>query len=62
MLLPGLCLLLGVIVAARRGFFPDAIDGTRAPASGSLEINLRYNQHRRGVRLVGMECVTTVNH
>jgi hypothetical protein len=45
MLLPGLCLLLGVIVAARRGFVPDAIDGTRAPASRSLEINLRYNQN-----------------
>jgi hypothetical protein len=45
MLLPGLCLLLGVIVAARRGFVPDAIDGTRTPASRSLEINLRYNQN-----------------
>jgi hypothetical protein len=45
MLLPGLCLLFGVIVAARRGFVPDAIDGTRAPASRGLEINLRYNQN-----------------
>jgi hypothetical protein len=45
MLLPGVCLLLGVIVAARRGFVPDAIDGTRTPASPSLEINLRYNQN-----------------
>jgi hypothetical protein len=45
MLLPGICLLLGVIVAGRRGFIPDAIDGTRAPASRSLEINLRYNQN-----------------
>jgi hypothetical protein len=45
MLLPGICLLLGVIVAGRRGFVPDAIDGTRAPASRSLEINLRYNQN-----------------
>jgi hypothetical protein len=45
MLLPGLCLLLGVVVAGRRGFVPDAIDGTRTPASRSLEINLRYNQN-----------------
>jgi hypothetical protein len=45
MLLPGICLLLGVIVAARRGFVPDAIDGSRTPASRSLEINLRYNQN-----------------
>jgi hypothetical protein len=45
MLLPGVCLLLGVIVAARRGFVPDAIDGTRTPTSYSLEINLRYNQN-----------------
>jgi hypothetical protein len=45
MLLPGVCLLLGVIIAARRGFVADAIDGTRRPASRSLEINLRYNQN-----------------
>jgi hypothetical protein len=45
MLLPGICLLFGVIVAGRRGFVPDAIDGTRTPASRSLEINLRYNQN-----------------
>jgi hypothetical protein len=45
MLLPGMCLLVGVIVAARRGFVPDAIDGTRTPASRSFEINLRYNQN-----------------
>jgi hypothetical protein len=45
MLLPGICLLLGVIIAGRRGFIPDAIDGTRTPASRSLEINLRYNQN-----------------
>jgi hypothetical protein len=45
MLLPGICLLLGVIVAGRRGFIADAIDGTRAPSSRSLEINLRYNQN-----------------
>jgi hypothetical protein len=45
MLVPGVCLLLGVILAARRGFVPDSIDGTRTPASLSLEINLRYNQN-----------------
>jgi hypothetical protein len=45
MLLPGICLLLGVVVAGRRGFVPDAIDGTRTPASRTLEINLRYNQN-----------------
>jgi hypothetical protein len=45
MLLPGICLLLGVIIAGRRGFVADAIDGTRTPASHSLEINLRYNQN-----------------
>jgi hypothetical protein len=45
MLLAGFSLLVGVIVAARRGFVPDAIDGTRTPASRSLEINLRYNQN-----------------
>jgi hypothetical protein len=45
MLLPGICLLVGVIVAGRRGFVPDAIDGTRTPVSHSLEINLRYNQN-----------------
>jgi hypothetical protein len=42
---PGLTLLVGVIVAGRRGFIADAIDGTRTPASYSLEINLRYNQN-----------------
>jgi hypothetical protein len=45
MLIPGICLLVGVVVAGRRGFVPDAIDGTRTPASRSLEINLRYNQN-----------------
>ncbi len=45
-LLPlGLPLLVGVWAAARRGFMPDAIDGTRSPASHGLEINLRYNQN-----------------
>jgi hypothetical protein len=43
LLIPGLTLLFGVIAAARRGFFSDAIDGTRAPQNHSLEINLRYN-------------------
>ena len=42
---PGLTLLAGVVVAGRRGFIADAIDGTRTPASYSLEINLRYNQN-----------------
>jgi hypothetical protein len=45
MLLPGFCLLLGVVVAGRRGFVADAIDGTREPASHGLEITLRYNQN-----------------
>jgi MAPEG family protein len=43
MLLPGLSLLLGVIFAARRGFYAEAIDGTRTPANYAMEINLRYN-------------------
>jgi hypothetical protein len=43
LLLPGLTLLAGIHGAARRGFFPDAIEGTRTPLSQSLEINLRYN-------------------
>jgi hypothetical protein len=37
--------LAGVWAAARRGFIPDAIDGTRSPLSHSLEIYLRYNQN-----------------
>jgi hypothetical protein len=45
LLLPGLALLSGVVGAARRGFYRDAIDGTRTPASPALEINLRYNQN-----------------
>jgi hypothetical protein len=45
MLLPAVCLLAGVVGAARRGFIAEAIGGTRAPASASLEINLRYNQN-----------------
>ena len=43
LLLPGLALLIGVQAAARRGFYRDAIDGTRTPLSPALEINLRYN-------------------
>ena len=45
LLLPGLTLLVGVVGAARRGFYADAIDGTRTPANYGLEINLRYNQN-----------------
>jgi hypothetical protein len=45
LVLPGFTLLIGVWAAARRGFLPDAIDGTRTPSSYSLEINLRYNQN-----------------
>jgi hypothetical protein len=45
LLVPGFALLGGVWVAGRRGFIPDAIDGTRTPLSHSLEINLRYNQN-----------------
>jgi hypothetical protein len=43
MAIPGLCLLVGVILAARRGFHADAIDGTLTPANFGMEINLRYN-------------------
>jgi hypothetical protein len=46
LLMPAFALLLGIgMVANRRFFFSDAIDGTRAPESRSLEINLRYNQN-----------------
>ncbi len=45
LLLPGLTLLAGVIGAGRRGFYRDAIEGTCAPTSYSLEINLRHNQN-----------------
>lgn len=43
--IPGLTLLAGIMGAGRRGFMDNAIDGTRTPASWSLEINLRYNQN-----------------
>jgi hypothetical protein len=46
LLLPGLALFAGVVgLASRRFFVTDAMDGTRAPESRSLEINLRYNQN-----------------
>ena len=45
LLAPGVTLLVGVWAAARRGFYADAIDGTRTPANHGLEINLRYNQN-----------------
>src|SRR5271170_6897747 len=46
LLLPGFSLLAGIgMVANRRFFVPDAIDGSRAPENRALEINLRYNQN-----------------
>jgi hypothetical protein len=33
------------MVANRRFFLPEAIDGSPAPESHTLEINLRYNQN-----------------
>jgi hypothetical protein len=45
LVLPGLTLLAGIFGASRRGFYADAIEGTRTPKSRSLEINLRYNQN-----------------
>src|SRR5919202_3435059 len=45
LLVPGLALLAGVVGAGRRGFYADAIDGTRTPLNRGLEINLRYNQN-----------------
>lgn len=44
-ILPGWCLLAGVFGASRRGFYADAIEGTRTPSARTLEINLRYNQN-----------------
>ena len=43
--MPTCTLALGVQFASRRGFYADAIDGTRFPLRRSLEINLRYNQN-----------------
>jgi hypothetical protein len=45
LLLPGLTLLAGIAAAGRRGFYPDAIDGTPTPSSHGLKINLRYNRN-----------------
>lgn len=46
LLVPGSTLLVGIgMVANRRFFSTDAMDGTRTPASTALEINLRYNQN-----------------
>jgi len=45
LLLPGLTLLAGIVAAGRRGFYPDAIDGTPTPQNHGLEINLRYNRN-----------------
>lgn len=46
LLIPGIALAVGIgTVANRRFFSADAMDGTRQPASESLEINLRYNQN-----------------
>jgi hypothetical protein len=46
LLLPGFSLLAGIgMVANRRFFVPDAIDGSRTPENSALEINLRYNQN-----------------
>jgi hypothetical protein len=46
LLVPGLCLFAGIAMTANRRFFsPDAMNGTRAPQSPNLEINLRYNQN-----------------
>lgn len=45
LLVPGWCLLAGVFGASRRGFYADAIEGTRTPSARTLEINLRYNQN-----------------
>jgi hypothetical protein len=46
LLVPGFALLIGIAMVANRRFFSqDGIDGTRAPASPGLEINLRYNQN-----------------
>jgi hypothetical protein len=46
LILPGLSLLAGIAMVANRRFFTaDAMDGTREPEGRSLEINLRYNQN-----------------
>jgi hypothetical protein len=45
LLVPGWCLFAGVFGASRRGFYANAIEGTRTPSARTLEINLRYNQN-----------------
>jgi hypothetical protein len=46
LLVPGFTLLVGIAMVANRRFFSaDAMDGTRLPQSTTLEINLRYNQN-----------------
>lgn len=46
LLVPALCLFAGIALTANRRFFtPDAIDGSPAPQSAALQINLRYNQN-----------------
>jgi hypothetical protein len=43
LLVPGFTLLVGIAMVANRRFFSaDAMDGTRLPQSTTLEINLRY--------------------
>ena len=43
LLAPGALLLVGIVNVGRRGFYADAIDGTRTPANRGLEIGIRYN-------------------
>jgi MAPEG family len=45
LLVPAVTLLVGIVLAARRGFYANTIDGTRAPGGHGMEINLRYNQN-----------------
>jgi len=46
MLVPALCLLVGIGLTANRRFFAaDAIDGSPTPQSNALQINLRYNRN-----------------
>jgi hypothetical protein len=42
---PGVTLMAGILAVGRRGFIPEAIEGTRTPADTGLEIDLRYNQN-----------------
>src|SRR5215469_13476805 len=45
LVIPGLTLLAGIILAAQQRFWSAAIDGTRQPLAHGLEINLRYNMN-----------------